>query len=184
MKKLTVLVLGLVIMASCSTTKIMTDSVSGADLSVYQTVKIEYQTTEDAPQINPINVDRVQGALKQETQARGLTIAEEADLILVWGVGIDFQRNYSTHSHYHGTGGYGYRRGYGGFSSGSGYSNTTEYVTKNGELQIALIDATTEQVLWVVSATDTIKGKSKKAEEMIDKIVEKVFEDFPMEKLS
>ena len=59
-----------------------------------------------------------------------------------------------------------------------------KYVTKNGELQIALIDTTTEQVLWVVSATDTIKGKSKKAEEKIDKIIEKVFEDFPVEKLS
>ena len=65
MKKLTVLVLGLVIMASCSTTKIMTDSVSGSDLSVYQTVKIEYQNTEDAPQINPINVYRFQGSLMQ-----------------------------------------------------------------------------------------------------------------------
>lgn len=184
MKKLTVLVLGIVVMSSCSTMKIMTDSVDGVDMSAYKTIKIEYQTTEDAPQISPINVGRVDEALQKETQTRGLSIAEESDLILVWGVGIDFQRNYSTHSHYHGHGGYGYRRGYGGFNSGSGYSNTTEYTTKNGELQIALIDTTTDQVLWLVSATDTIKGKSKKAEEKIDQIIEKVFEDFPMEKLS
>ena len=184
MKKLIVFVTGLVFFASCTSTKIVTDSVGGVDFSNYQTVSIEYHTNNGEQPITPINVQRVEKALKEETKARGFSKAEDADLILAWGVGVEIQRNYSTHSTYSHHGGYGYRGRYGGFSTGSGHSNTTEYTTKNGTFQVALIDAKTNQVLWIGTASDTIKGKSKKAEEKIHLIVEKVFEEFPVEKYS
>lgn len=182
MKKLIVLVSGMALMASCSSTKIMTDSINDIDLDNRQTVRIEYQTMDGAEQINPINVQRVEGAIQNETQARGLSLAEDADLTIVWGVGIDLQRNYSSNSTYHNSGGYGYRGRHGGYSTGSGHSHTTEYTTKNGTFQIALIDSQTDQVLWIVTASDSIKGKSKKAEEKINEIMAKVFEEFPVEK--
>lgn len=184
MKKLVAFVAAIAFLASCSSTKIMTDSVNDADLSDYQTVKIEFQNTQGPEQINAINAQRVENAIKNETQARGLAEVDDAELKIVWGVGVDIQRNYSTHSTYHSHGGYGYRRGYGGYSHGSGHSNTSEYITKNGTFQIALIDTQTEQVVWLGTASDAIKGKSKKADEKINEIIEKVFEEFPIQKLS
>ena len=184
MKKLLVFAAAGAFFASCSTTKIVTDSVSNIDFSGYETVKIEYQPNEGQQQINAINAQRVEAAIQEQTQARGLSEAEEAELRIVWGVGIDIQRNYSTHSTYHHHGGYGYRGRYGGSGFGSGYSNTSEYTTTTGTFQVALIDAKTDQIIWLGQASDNIKGKSKKADEKINTIIEKVFEEFPIEKYS
>lgn len=186
MKKLLVFVaviMGVAFLSSCSSTKIVTDSVGNVDFSDYQTVRIEYQPNEGAQQINAINASRVENALQNEVKKRGLAEVEEADLRIVWGVGIDIQRNYSTHSTYHGHGGYGYRR-YGGYSHGSSHSTTQEYTTTTGTFQVALIDARTDQVLWLGTASDAIKGKSKKADEKINEVVEKVFAEFPIQQYS
>lgn len=137
MKKLLVIAAAGAFFVSCSSTKIVTDSVSNLDLSGYETVKIEYQPNEGQQQINAINAQRVENAIQMQTQARGLSEAEDADLRIVWGVGIDIHRNYSTYSTYHNHGGYGYRGRYGGYGFGSGHSNTTEYTTTTGTFQVA-----------------------------------------------
>ncbi len=186
MKKLLVIVAavaGVAFLSSCSSTKIVTDSVSNVDFSNYQTVKIEHQPNQGAQQINAINASRVENAIKNEANKRGLAEVEDADLILVWGVGIDIQTNYSTQSTYHSYGGYGLRR-YRGIDHGSGYSTTQEYTTRTGVLQVALIDSKTEQVVWLGTATDAIKGNNKKADEKINQIIEKVFNEFPIQQYS
>ncbi|MDX8337901.1 DUF4136 domain-containing protein [Draconibacterium sp. IB214405] len=183
MKKLLVFAAAISLLASCSSTKILTDSVSDVDFSVYQTVKIEYQPNEGPQHINPINAQRVENAIQEQIKDRGLSEAEEADLKIVWGVGIDIQTNYSTNSTFYGSRGYGYRR-FGGYGHGSGYSTTQEYTTKTGVLQVALIDSSTDQVLWLGSASDNINGNNKKADEKIKTVIEKVFEAFPIGKQS
>ena len=182
MKKLLVFVAAVALFASCSSTKIVTDSVRNVDLSAYQTVKIEYQPNDGAQHINAINAQRVESAIQKETMERGLAEVDEAELRIVWGVGVELQRNYSTNSTYYSHGGYGHRGRYGGYSHGSGHSNTSEYITKNGTFQVALIDSATDQVIWLGTASDAIKGKSKKADEKISVIIEKVFEEFPIVK--
>ena len=183
MKKLLVFVAAVLILASCSI-KIQTDKASDIDLSGYETIKIEYQPNKGSQQISAINAQRVENAIQKQTQARGLYEDEDADLRIVWGVGMDIQRNYTTYSTYHHHGGYGYRGRYGGYGSGSGHSDMREYTTTNGTFQIALIDSKTEEFLWITTVSGEIKGKVKKADQKIDKLMEKVFDEFPVEKYS
>lgn len=184
MKKLLVFVAAVSLLASCTSTKIVTDSVNNVDFSAYKTVKIEYQPNEGSQQIDPINAQRIESAIQKQTQERGLSEAKEADVKIVWGVGIDIQKNYSTNSTYYGNRGYGYRGRIGGYGYGSGYSTTHEYTTRTGTFQVALIDSSTDQVIWLGSASENINGNKKKADEKINIIIEKVFKEFPIKKHS
>ena len=72
----------------------------------------------------------------------------------------------------------GYRGGYGGM--GSSYSTTSEYETILGKLTISLIDAKTEELLWLGAGEKDLKSSNKKIEENINKAVAKIMKKFPI----
>lgn len=182
MKKVFVLLTAVTILASCSSTKVTSDQARNANFSSFSTFEIVHQAGENTSSINGLNIQRVEDAIKYESRLRGLEKAEEADLIIVWGVGLETQRNYSTNTNYYSSGRYGARGRYRGYGTASSNSDSQEYTTTNGTLQIAVIDKVSEEVIWIGTAQDEIKGKSKKAEKKINEVIAKVFEEFPIDK--
>ncbi|WP_430815930.1 DUF4136 domain-containing protein [Carboxylicivirga sp. RSCT41] len=182
MKKIIGLFAVIAFLASCSSTKVTTDQARNANFSSFSTFEVVYQTGTNGSQINALNVQRVEEAIQYESQIRGLKQAEEAELIIVWGVGLETQRNYTTNTNYYAPGRYGVRGRYGGYGMASSTSDSQEYTTTNGKLQIAVVDRETEEVLWIGTAQDQIKGNSKKAEKKINEVIAKVFEEFPISK--
>jgi len=177
-------------MASCSGTKVVTDMDKGTDFTKYNTYQLKQHEGSDSENsiiLNELNQKRVISAIENEAEASGMAVSVNPDAYLVYGVGIDIKKGYSTSTHHTGSpyygGGYG-RRGrgyYGGAGFGSSYSTTTETQTTSGTISIALIDAETDELLWISHGTKEIKQKSKKTEENINKSVAKIFEDFPIE---
>lgn len=182
MKKITLLLTAIAVLASCSSTKVVSDQSRNANFSSFKTYEVVYQSGENSSEINALNVQRVEDAIQYESRIRGLQEAEDADLLIVWGVGLETQRNYTTDTNYYTTGRYGFRGRYGGYGMASSTSDSQEYTTTNGTLQIAVIDKATEEVLWIGTAQDEIRGKTKKAEKKINEVIAKVFEEFPIDK--
>ena len=169
-------------MASCSGTKTITDRDKAADFTKYFTYQLQADArSEDGIQMSEINMKRIERAIDGQLVANGMTASEKPDAYIVYGTNIDIRKGYNTSSHYTG-GPYGYgRRGYYGGGFGSSYSTTTETRSANGIISIAMIDAETEELLWISHATKEINPKSKKVEENINKSIAKMFKEFPVE---
>lgn len=176
-------------MASCSGTKVVTDMDKATDFTKYNTYqlkKYEGSDSENSIILNELNQKRIISAIEEQASTSGMIVSENPDAYLVYGVGIDIQKGYSTNTHNTGSPYYGGRygrrgRGYYGGGFSSSYSTTTETQTTNGTISIALIDAETDELLWISHGTKEIKQKSKKAEENINKSVAKIFKEFPIE---
>ena len=176
-------------MASCSSTKVTTDMDKATDFTKYDTYQLkryEGSNTENSIILNELNQKRVISAIEEQASASGMTASTNPDAYLVYGVGIDIQKGYSTNTHHTGSPHYGGRygrrgRGYYGGGFSSSYSTTTETQTTNGTISIALIDAGTDELLWISHGTKEINPKSKKVEENIHKSIAKIFSEFPIE---
>ena len=177
-------------MASCSGTKVVTDMDKTTDFTQYNTYQLKQYDGKDSENsiiLNEINEKRVISAIENEAELSGMVTSENPDAYLVYGIGIDIKKGYSTSTHYNGSPYYGGRYGrrgrgyYGGGGFGSSYSTTTETQTTNGTISIALVDAETEELLWIGHGTKEIKENNKKVEENINKSVAKIFKDFPVE---
>ncbi len=163
-------------MASCSSTKVTSDMDKATDFTKYNSYQLkqyEGSDTENTIILNELNKKRIISAIEDQATASGMTASENPDAYLVYGVGIDIKKGYSTNTHhtgnpYHG-GRYGRRgRGYYGGGFSSSYSTTTETQTTNGTISIAMIDAETDELLWISHGTKEIKQNNKKVEENIN----------------
>ena len=128
-----------------------------------------------------MNEKRIIGAIEDQLDISGMTASENPDAYIIYGVGIDIQKGYTTNTYHTGGMGYGRRGRFYGGGFGSSYSTTYETQTANGTLSIALIDAKTDELLWISHGTKEINPKSKKIEENINKSIAKIFEEFPIE---
>lgn len=182
MRRLSFLLAVIGILSSCSSTKVTSDQARNANFSSFRTFEMVYQSELDDVQVNGLNAQRVESAIRYEGRVRGLEPAEDAELLIVWGLGVEPQRNYTTSTNYYATGNYGRRGRVGGYGMATSQSDSQEYITNNGTLRITVIDKVTEEVIWIGIAQDELKGKTKDAEKKINKIIEKVFKDFPIEK--
>ena len=114
--------------------------------------------------------------------AKGLVKNEAApDVVVLFHVALDEQKDISTYSTgpmYGGYGGYGY--GWGG-----GWGSTTTDVRVReiivGTLAIDIVDAKTKQMAWRGLGEKEIntKAKPEKLDENIAKAVEKIFRNYP-----
>ena len=179
-----------IMLINCSGTKITTDQSDTADFTKYKTFRVihlvnEEEMKDESMKKTELNRKRINNAVINEGQAKGMTLDENPDAYLMWSMGIDLKTSYSTHTNYTGGAymGYrgrrgGYRGGYGGM--GSSYSTTSEYETILGKLTISLIDAKTEELLWLGAGEKDLKSSNKKIEENINKAVSKIMKKFPI----
>lgn len=187
MKKLLVAVAILAIVAGCSSVKYTSDQMSNVDYSKFKTFEVVHFVNEEDLankkfNINQINKQRIEKALSNEMDQRGLAANEKPDLLVLWGVGIDIEKSYSTHTTYMGGGYMGYRGRYGGMGMATSHSNTTAYETMIGQLRVAFVDAITEEMLWIGKAEGVVRENTKDLDARVKEVVMRTLEQAPLMK--
>jgi len=108
--------------------------------------------------------------------AKGWHKVEQGGDVGITAMGTTAQKQ-TYYTYYNGFGPrWGWRsRGWGGF----GTATTTESTYTEGSLVIEMFDGKTNDLIWRGTATDTLSGKPEKNEKKLNKVVEKMFEEFP-----
>jgi len=127
---------------------------------------------------NPLSEPRVIAAVEQEIASKGWTKAADeasanAEVILHGST----KQQQSLDTFYTGMGG-GW--GYGGWGGmGMGTATTTSYTYTEGTLLIDIFDATSKELIFRGSATDTLSNTTEKNQKKVVKALDKIFLNFP-----
>jgi hypothetical protein len=173
MKKLTLItaaILSAFAISSCSSSKHMSDVDQSVDFASYTTYTLVSHLEEDAPK--SLTTRRIEKAIHSELEGRNYTSSNEAsDLKVLYTT--DMQ---SSTSYYGSSYGGGYRRRWGG---GHSYTTINEVETKYGVININVVDAKTNHIVWSTSIKRSLPNKNK--EEKLNKEIAKAFKDFPVQ---
>ena len=138
-----------------------------------------YALKDGTPTGNPLVDKRIVAAIEMQMAAKGFVRNETApDVVVVYHMAFDEEKDISTFSSGPMYGGYGY--GWGG-----GWGSTTTDVRVReilvGTLAIDLIDAQTKTVVWRGLGTREVdtKAKPERRDENINKAVEKIMKNYP-----
>jgi len=144
---------------------VSTDYDHSANFSGYKT----YSWTK-VEAANSIWDARVKEAVDKQLAAKGLTQVPSGGDVSV--VAIETTRTeQQLNTYYNGFGG----RRFGGF----GDATTTVDKYKVGTLVIDMFDASSKNLIWRASASDTLSGNPEKNTKNLDKGVQKMFSHFP-----
>jgi hypothetical protein len=158
----------------------------GADMASWQTYAWiseeplipQVNGVTEGPPISPIDDQRIRTAVDTRLGSKGWKQVEDrdqADLVVSYGIGrtrkTEFYETPNTGGYY---GRHGYR--YGGWYGGSTVQ-TKQYT--EGTLTIEFFDRRTKQAAWVGWASKRLSGSSSKREEVIERAVEKILQEFP-----
>ena len=175
--------IGMLILAgfiSASAQDIKYNFLPGTDFSKYKTYRwAKIPNVQYPDQI--IDTQIVQ-AIDSQLALKGLTKGnnETADLVVVYQVAVNSEKQWNSFST--GDGGWGYGRwggwgGYGGMST----TTTTSETIHIGTLDVDIYDAAAKNQIWKGAATKTLgSGKDPaKVNKNINKAVEKLFKKYP-----
>ena len=185
LKKLIWSATAILTMAGCSPVKVVTDVSGDADFSEFQTFKVVQFVNEEDRQdnkfrIQPMNRDRIKSAIERNAETRGMKMVDsDPDVVLLWATDVDIEKSYSSSTNYTGGAYWGYR---GRYYMGGGPTYTTTNVNKYymGKLTIAIVEPDEKKMLWYGQGTKDISGDAGKAEETINRVVDKIMEQFPI----
>lgn len=156
-----------VLTAASFAQQVKTDYDRNANFSKYKTFSFEKVQTAD-----PLWVDRIKSAVSSALTAKGMTQVESGGDISIIALGMTSTQQ-TLDTFYNGFGG-GWRWG-GRF----GDATTTTETYQVGTLVVDLYDASTKELLWRGSASDTVSNKSSNNIKNLDKGVEKMFKKYP-----
>ena len=174
-------ILGSALMASPSlhAQQISTDYDHNADFKKYRTYSFDKIQTQ-----NPLNADRVRGAVNRDLTARGMQMVATGGDVTITAIG-DTKSEQEYNTFYDGLGGRGFgwgRGGWGGGFGGGGFggdSTTTVQHIPVGTLMLDMYDASSHQLVWRGSATADLSSKADKNVKTLDKSVDKLLQKFP-----
>jgi hypothetical protein len=172
MQQVVVLLIAMVLFAGkASAQQVKTDYDRGANFAQYKTYSWEHVKTQD-----PLNVDRIKGAVNAALAAKGWTQVDSGGDVSI--VAMEITRSQQTlNTFYDGFGGgWGWRRFGGG---GFGEATTTTDTYKVGTVVVDLFDRRTKQLIWRGASSDTLSNNSDKNIKNLDKGVDKLFKHFP-----
>lgn len=166
-------VLGAASIASAQ--KVNVDFDSNTEFSKYNTFKIGLHP-EFTPQ-NPLMAQRALKGVAYYLTLKGLREVEDSpDLNVVLYAVLGQEKQVNINSFGYGYGPY-WRGGWGG---GTTTATTTTYTV--GTLVVDMYDASTKQLAWRGTGTDTLSDKPEKNEKKLNKALEKMFKKYPPEK--
>lgn len=138
-----------------------------------------YTMREGTPTKNELVDRRLVAAIESQLAAKGFTKNDTTpDVVVVFHVAFDEQKDISTYSSGPMYGGYGYRYG-GGWGATTTDVRVREILV--GTLAIDMIDAKKQQMAWRGLGTKEIdtNAKPEKRDTNITKAVEKIFKNYP-----
>ena len=138
-----------------------------------------YAMKTGTPTGNPLIDNRIIAAIETQLAAKGFVKNDAApDVVVLFHVALDEQKDISTYSTGPMYGAYGY-----GWGGGWGGSTTDVRVREIivGTLAIDIVDAKTKQIAWRGLGEKEIdtKAKPEKRDENVAKAVEKIFKNYP-----
>jgi hypothetical protein len=170
-------VLGLLVPALALAQKTTYDFDKTADFASFKTYAMKDGTKVGQPLID----ERIVAAIDAQMAAKGLTKSDaNPDVVVVYHVAFDKQKDISTYSSGYGGGygAYGYRYG-GGWGGGTTSTQVRDILV--GTLVIDMADAKKGQVVWRgmgVKEVDTT-AKPDKRDKSINNAVTKIFKNYP-----
>ncbi len=159
---------------ACSTSiKVTSDYDKGTDFDTYKTFQFVEEIS--AIPMNDLNKNRLLSAIEKALTEKGLSKAENADLVVDIQMTTRQEQSATSYSTYYGGRG---RRGYGwggGFSST--YTDVNTYIV--GTLIINLVDNKENELIWQGVGEGTVDFDAKNREAMIEESVAKILYSFP-----
>jgi uncharacterized protein DUF4136 len=158
--------------------KVSYDYNKSANFAAYKT----YQQKDGTKVGQQLIDDRITSAIETALAAKGFTKSDKPDVIVVYHVAFDKQKDISTYSSGYG-GGYGpYGYGWGGGGWAGGTSTTQVRDILIGTLVIDIADAAKKEMVWRGIATKEgidVQAKPEKRDKNITNAVNKIFKNYP-----
>ena len=151
--------------------KTATDYDRNVSFTKYQSFFIVKGNSSGNPLMDQRATDDVRAAL---TNKAWMEVPEgEGQAAVVVHAATKTKHTYETL--YDGWGGWGWRRGWGGFGG------TTTFVNdyKVGTLMVDIFDATTKQAIWHGNAVDALSDNAQSNAKATEQAIDKMFETFP-----
>jgi hypothetical protein len=166
-----VLLMFVLVFASCNSVRVATDYDREVNFDQYQTFAF-FKPGIDKAEISDLDKKRILRAIESEMMAKGFTKSENPDLL----VSI-FTKTKENINIYNNNFGYGYGWGWHPWYWGAG-PNTVNSTT-DGTLYIDLIDAEDKELVWQGMGTAALAKKVDKKQEKINEIVREIMEKYP-----
>ena len=190
MKKIafiTIGVVGLILLNSCSSLKVYSDVDSSVDFTSYKSLEYYGWAEESDQLLSSLDKDRLETAFGEEFKKRGFEIVESGgDMIVTLFIVVE-QKTSTTATTTSMGGGYGgYYGGYYGYGPGygwgGGHSTTSiqEYDYNVGTLVCDVFDKKNEKLIWEGIGTGEINENPKNRDKNIPKTVQAIMSKFPV----
>lgn len=187
MKKLLSLFVIVLLLSSCNSLKVYTDSDKTVDFTQFTTFSLYPWDYKNGYQINDYDKGTILNAIKTEMAEKGYKFQKEGgEMVVSIFITLDNVTSYDAYTnHYGGWAGYGggwgyYGYGY-GYGYGPGYSTTT--VTENnyqeGTLIIDVFNASDKELIWQGIGSREVENDLDKRDRDLPKNVAKILASFP-----
>lgn len=148
--------------------KVTTDFDPAANFSQYRT----YVWGDGTPARNPLIAQRIVEGIEARLAAKGLhkvDSADQPDLVVVYQTATDTRTDVNTYN----TGRWG------GWGWGMGTTQTTVREIPVGQLIVDMADVKAKRFVWRGTASGTISDNPDKVTKLLNKSLDKMFEDYP-----
>lgn len=157
---------------SCSPFNVRSDYAETANFNEYKTYKLRI----DDLKLNDIDKDRVLNEVSKQLQSKGMSVADNPDLI------VNVKANHKKIQDVQSTQLYG-MYGWGDpFGWGVGVNRTWTSNYTEGALIIDLIDAKTQKLVWQGVGSGISVDSPKQKQKQIPEIVSKIMANYPPQK--
>ena len=156
-------------LTSCSPFQVKSDYAETANFNAYKTYKLRV----DDLKLNDLDKDRVLNEISKQLQTKGLSVAENPDLI------INVKANHKQVTDIQTSRPYG-MYGWGGpWGWGGGFGRTYSSNYNQGALIIDLVDAKTQKLVWQGSGSGISVDSPKQKQKQIPEIVNSIMANYP-----
>ncbi|HFK5584379.1 TPA: DUF4136 domain-containing protein [Elizabethkingia anophelis] len=167
----------ILILGSCSPFNVRSDYDQSASFNQYRT----YEIRQNDLKLNDIDRERVIGSIRQQMNAKGLTEASPADLVINLKATHKEIQDIQTTSPW----GYGWGMGWGGpyWGMGWGYNRTyTDYYNR-GTLVMDFVDSRTNKLVWQGIGSGLNVDSPKTKAKQIPNMVAEVLKNYPPQQM-
>ncbi len=161
-------------LTSCSPFQVTSDYAETANFNTYKTYKLRI----DDLKLNDIDKDRVLNEVSKQLQTKGLSVAENPDLI------VNVKANHKKVNDVQTSRPYGMWGWGGSYGWGLGASRTwgSSYNYNEGALVLDIIDARTQKLVWQGKGSGISVDSPKAKQKEIPEIVAEIMANYPPQK--
>ncbi|WP_149304928.1 DUF4136 domain-containing protein [Pareuzebyella sediminis] len=178
-KILTLPLLALLVLSSCTSVRVLSDYDKEADFNTYKSYAF-YKTGIDKAQISDLDKKRILRAIETEMSKRGFVKSENPDLLVAIFTKEKEEVDIYNNNFGWGWGGWGWGPGF-GWGWGPGWGGSQVSTRTEGSLYIDLVDAKTRELVWQGKGVGNLGNINniQKKEERIREFVSEILMQYP-----